>query len=63
MKYSDFFKTQYFQVLQQLPSKVDVIEKVSMAFEQADLYEDLKNSFTKKIKSESKDGVVSCMYI
>ena len=38
-------------MLQQLPSKNDVIEKVDMSSEQQTLYDDLRNTFNMKLKS------------
>ncbi|ELU04658.1 hypothetical protein CAPTEDRAFT_222942 [Capitella teleta] len=40
------------QVLQQLPDKISVIEKVSMSYEQQDLYDRLKEQFTNRLKDE-----------
>ena len=41
----------FLQVLQQLPSKNDIIEKVDMTSEQQTLYDGLRNSFNMKLKA------------
>ena len=40
----------FIQVLQQLPNKSSLIEKVPMSLEQQDLYDDLKEQFTNRLK-------------
>lgn len=47
------------QVLQQLPSKVERIEHVPMAFEQDDLYTSLKEKFTKELREKTDTTGVS----
>ena len=39
-------------MLQQLPLKIGLIEKVPMSFEQQDLYDDLKRQFTSRLHTE-----------
>ena len=51
------------QVLQQLPTKSDIIEKVSMAFEQGDLYDNLRNEFNKKLQAEKDGTTVKVMFV
>ena len=45
------------QVLQQLPQKNDIIEKVAMAFEQQELYDDLKQRFSQDIQTTHANKV------
>ena len=42
------------QVLQELPVKEEVVERVAMAYEQQELYDELKQTFVKTITEDGK---------
>lgn len=45
-------------VLKQLPKKIEVLERVPLAFEQQDLYDDLRKQFAKSVQESKDSGVV-----
>ena len=42
------------QVLRELPVKEEVVERLAMAFEQQELYDELKQTFVKTITEDGK---------
>ena len=43
-------------MLQELPSKEEVVERVAMAYEQQELYDELKQTFVKRIAEKESKG-------